>query len=57
MKALMTFAVVAGLLIGTVYLRYHYGVDVLAGALIAGVVIGLAPRWHRATLADREQFS
>jgi len=31
--------VVAGLVAGTVYLRYHYGVDVLAGFAIAGAVV------------------
>jgi len=30
--------VVCGLIVGTVYLRYHYGVDVLAGAVIAAAV-------------------
>jgi len=31
--------IVCGLVMGTVYLRYHYGVDVLAGFLIAAAVI------------------
>jgi membrane-associated phospholipid phosphatase len=43
----MLIPLVTGLLMGTVYLRYHYGVDVLAGAVIAGGVILVAPRWHR----------
>jgi hypothetical protein len=31
--------VVLGLVVGTVYLRFHYGVDVLAGLLVVGLVI------------------
>lgn len=31
--------VVAGLLIATVFLRYHYGVDVVAGVIIAGIIV------------------
>jgi len=38
--------VVAGLVSGTVYLRYHYGVDVLAGAVVAFAVMWLVPRWR-----------
>ncbi|MFQ5845590.1 MAG: phosphatase PAP2 family protein, partial [Planctomycetota bacterium] len=43
--------VVSGLVVGTVYLRYHYGVDVVAGVAVAGLVIAVTPRWaasHRA---------
>ena len=40
-----------GLIFGTVYLRYHYGVDVLAGAALAAVLSVGAPalerRWRR----------
>ncbi len=39
--------VVGGLIVGTVYLRYHYGVDVLAGVLIAALLIGLESRGSR----------
>jgi membrane-associated phospholipid phosphatase len=39
---------VLGLLMGTVYLRYHYGVDVIAGVLISLCVMWIAPRWHSA---------
>jgi membrane-associated phospholipid phosphatase len=35
--------VVLGLIISTVYLRYHYGVDVLAGIALTGLTIYLAP--------------
>jgi membrane-associated phospholipid phosphatase len=31
--------VVAGLMVGTVYLRYHYGVDVAAGVIIAAAIV------------------
>ena len=31
----------------TVYLRYHYTIDILAGALVAGLLILWAPRWYR----------
>ncbi len=34
--------IVAGLVVSTVYLRYHYVIDVIAGAALAGVVIVLA---------------
>ncbi|HSQ78120.1 MAG TPA: phosphatase PAP2 family protein [Nitrospirota bacterium] len=35
--------VVLGLIISTVYLRYHYGVDVLAGIALTALTIYLAP--------------
>ena len=31
-----------GLWISTVYLRFHYGIDVIAGALLAGLALGVA---------------
>lgn len=34
-----------GLVVGTVYLRFHYGVDLLFGAVIAAAVMWFAPRW------------
>ena len=37
-----------GIIFATVYLRYHYTVDVLAGALVAAAVIWAAPRVYRA---------
>jgi len=36
--------VIVGLWISTLYLRYHYGVDVLAGFALAAVVTWVAPR-------------
>jgi membrane-associated phospholipid phosphatase len=35
--------VVAGLIISTVYLRYHYVIDVIAGIALTGLTIALAP--------------
>ncbi len=35
--------VVTGLLISTVYLRYHYVIDVIAGVALTGLTIALAP--------------
>jgi len=42
------FVTVAGglLLLATVYLRYHYVVDVLAGAVLAALCVALAPVVH-----------
>jgi len=36
-----------GIIFATVYLRYHYTVDVLAGAIVAAAVIWTAPRAYR----------
>ena len=44
--------VVTGLLLGTVYLRYHYGVDVLAGAVLAVLVAWIVSRCSRARLTS-----
>jgi hypothetical protein len=37
-----------GLLVGTVYLRYHYVVDLPAGILLAVLCLAAGPRFHRA---------
>jgi len=37
--ALMLAPVLAGLILATVYLRYHYGIDVICGLLLAAVVL------------------
>ena len=34
------------LIVGTVYLRYHYVVDVVAGAALAAVCVALTPSFH-----------
>jgi membrane-associated phospholipid phosphatase len=39
--------VVAGLIISTVYLRYHYVIDVIAGIALTGLTIALAPGLQR----------
>jgi membrane-associated phospholipid phosphatase len=44
---LVLIPVVAGLLVATVYLRYHYVIDVIAGIALTGLTIALAPRVRR----------
>ena len=39
--------VVTGLIISTVYLRYHYVIDVIAGIALTGLTIALAPGLRR----------
>jgi membrane-associated phospholipid phosphatase len=39
--------VVSALMISTVYLRYHYVIDVMAGVLLTAVTIYLAPRAYK----------
>jgi len=39
--------VVTGLLISTVYLRYHYVIDIIAGIALTGLTIALAPGLQR----------
>jgi len=39
--------VVTGLVISTVYLRYHYVIDVIAGTALTGLTIALAPALRR----------
>jgi membrane-associated phospholipid phosphatase len=39
--------VVTGLIVSTVYLRYHYVIDVLAGMALTGLTIALAPGLQR----------
>ena len=41
------FAYTLSIISATVYLRYHYTVDVLAGALVAGLLVLLAPHLYR----------
>ncbi|QTF06961.1 phosphatase PAP2 family protein [Brenneria izadpanahii] len=38
--ALLLFPVVVGLVLATLYLLYHYGIDLIAGALLACAVLG-----------------
>jgi len=46
---------VTGLLISTVYLRYHYVIDIIAGIALTGLTIALAPGLQRlfSTQVDR----
>jgi len=39
--------VVTGLILSTVYLRYHYVIDVVAGVALTGLTIALAPGLRR----------
>ena len=39
--------VVTGLVFATVYLRYHYVIDVIAGIALTGLTIALAPGLRR----------
>ena len=47
------FVYTLGVIFATVYLRYHYTVDVLAGAIVAGVLIAVAPWVYRALGGER----
>ena len=38
---------VTGILLSTVYCRYHYVVDVLAGIILAGIALWIAPKINR----------
>lgn len=38
-------AIISGLILGTLYLRYHYVIDLVAGALAAYLVTRWVPRW------------
>lgn len=42
------FVYTMGVIFATVYLRYHYTVDVMAGAIVAGALILTTPRLYRA---------
>jgi membrane-associated phospholipid phosphatase len=40
----------SSLIFSTVYLRYHYVIDVLAGVVLAGIVMAIAPLLYRKSL-------
>jgi membrane-associated phospholipid phosphatase len=48
----MLLPLVSTLIVSTVYLRYHYVVDVMAGVLLAGFTVALAPTAYRALLGS-----
>ena len=43
--------VISGLILGTLYLRYHYVIDLVVGALLAWLVMKSIPDWNRKWLA------
>ena len=49
------FPVVSALVISTVYLRYHYVIDVIAGILLNAFTIYLAPRIYKALSPSSNQ--
>ena len=51
----LMFVYTLGVVFATVYLRYHYTVDVMAGAIVAGGVIAIAPRIYRALGGQRNE--
>ncbi len=48
---------VSGLILATVYLRYHYVIDVIAGVLLTAVTIFLAPKLYKGLSGSAEQPS
>jgi len=46
--------VITGLILSTIYLRYHYVVDLFAGAALAVVCFWLGPRFHRWWTGNKE---
>jgi membrane-associated phospholipid phosphatase len=42
------FPIICGLILSTVYLRYHYVIDLLAGVAFAIASLIIAPRLYRA---------
>jgi len=44
------------ILLATVYLRYHYTVDLVAGALLAALVLYAAPHLEKVTVMREKQF-
>jgi membrane-associated phospholipid phosphatase len=49
-------AAVSGLLVGTLYLRYHYGIDIVAGALLAWWIVSAFPQWNQAWIEHRDRL-
>lgn len=52
MLSRLLFPLVSTLIVATVYLRYHYVIDVVAGVLLAGFTIVLAPAAYKAFSAS-----
>ncbi len=53
-SAMIIIPLGVGLIFATVYMRYHYGVDVIAGALVGTLVLA-SGRWLEAKLNGRSQ--
>jgi len=51
----LMFVYTLGVVFATVYLRYHYTVDVAAGAIVAAGLIVMAPRLYRALGGQRNE--
>jgi len=47
------FAYTSSIIFATVYLRYHYTIDVLAGAAVAAILLVAAPRLYRKLKQER----
>jgi membrane-associated phospholipid phosphatase len=48
----------SGLIIGTMYLRYHYVIDVICGAISAGIIFYVAPpleKWWKEKVMNHEK--
>lgn len=52
-SAMVIIPLGVGLIFATVYMRYHYGVDVIAGALV-GIVVLASGRWLESVLRGRK---
>lgn len=52
-SAMIIIPLGVGLIFATVYMRYHYGVDVIAGALV-GIVVLASGRWLESKLSGRK---
>ncbi len=53
-SAMIIIPLGAGLIFATIYMRYHYGVDVIAGALV-GILVLSSARWLESILTGRNK--
>lgn len=53
-SAMIIIPLGAGLIFATIYMRYHYGVDVIAGALV-GIFVLASARWLESILMGRRK--
>lgn len=47
LAAALLLPIVAGVILATVYLRYHYGIDLVIGLLLGGSAIHIVNAWRR----------